>query len=181
MQVARAASGRLIELPSWLLWTAIGLVAAVALAWGYLVDMEPVPARPADLTTSVGTDWYRTRPEDPGLATGAYVARIPAEMRARGEAYSDSRLWAWVMRLAAVLLASTLVLATALASRIQTAAKRRARAFPADFATAVFYFVALFALTLPAEVYPTFVRPHRFGFSDQGFSSWLQDTLIDWA
>lgn len=181
MQVTRAASGRLIELPSWLLWTAIGLVAAVALAWGYLVDMEPVPARPADLTTRVGTEWYRTLPEDPGLATDAYVARIPAEVRARGEAYSDSRLRAWVNCLAALVLASTLVLATGLASRIQTAAKRRAWAFLADFATAVVYFVALCTLTLPAEIYADFVRPHRFGFSDQRFSAWLQDTLIDWG
>ena len=46
MQVARAASGRLIELPSWLLWTAIGLVAAARChplaCWG--VDEASLPS-----------------------------------------------------------------------------------------------------------------------------------------
>lgn len=39
----------------------------------------------------------------------------------------------------------------------------------------------LHALSLPVEIYAKFVRPHRFGFSDQPFVAWLDDDLVNWA
>lgn len=50
-----------------------------------------------------------------------------------------------------------------------------------DAAVAVPYFVVLDAFSLPADVYATFVRPHRAGFSDQSFAGWLGDSLVNWG
>jgi STE24 endopeptidase len=155
-------------------------VAALGLLWGGWAGREPAPARPADLTARVDASWYDALPRDPAAATAAYLARIPLEMRARGEAYSDTRLVAFALRLATVIAATAFLCATGFGARVRDAAGRALRRQTAvDVIVALLYFVALYALTLPAEVYATFVRPHRFGFSDQSFGSWLADDLTN--
>jgi STE24 endopeptidase len=166
----------------WLAGAAIVLVAALALLWGWSVGRQPAPARPADLTTRVDAGWYDALPLDPAAATAAYLARIPPDMRARGEAYSDTRLLAFGLRVLVLLAATALLCSTAFAARIRNAIGSAFRKQTGvDLVVALLYFVALYALTLPAEVYATFVRPHRFGFSDQSFGSWLADDVTNWA
>ncbi len=36
-------------------------------------------------------------------------------------------------------------------------------------------------LSLPVEIYATFLRPRRFGFSEQAFGAWLGDSLVNWG
>jgi STE24 endopeptidase len=50
-----------------------------------------------------------------------------------------------------------------------------------DAAIAAQYFVALYALSLPAQVYADFVRPRRAGLSAQSFGAWLVDDLLNWG
>jgi STE24 endopeptidase len=166
----------------WVAGATIVLVAALALLWGWSVGRDPSAARPADLTKRVDAAWYDALPLDPAVATAAYLARIPPDMRARGEAFSDTRLIAFGLRVLVLLAATAFLCSTAFAARIRNAIGSAFRKQPGvDLVVALLYFVALYALTLPAEVYATFVRPHRFGFSGQSFASWLADDLTNWA
>ena len=166
----------------WLAGAVILAVAALALLWGESVSREPAPARPADLTTPVDATWYDTLPLDPAAATAAYLDRIPADTRARGEAYSNTRMVAFVFRVAILLVATAFLLITWFGVRVRDAAGTVLRRKPlVDAVAALTYFIALYALTLPAEVYASFVRPHRFGFSDQPFGGWIVDSLTNWA
>jgi len=165
-----------------LVWTMILGIVVAALAWGSMVGAEAVPPRPRDLTTPVDAAWYATLPADADSATAAYLARVPAEMRARGEAYSDTRLRAFWLRLATLIAATALLSSTAFGARLRDAAARRfSSASMIDAAVAFQYFVAMLGLSLPAEIYARFVRPHRFGFADQPFAAWLSDYLVEWG
>jgi len=163
-------------------WSLIGVVGIVALAWGWSVGHEPVPARPIDLTTPVPATWYANLPLDPVAATNAYLARIPGEMRERGERYSDTRMLTFDLRVLSLVLATIVLCATRMASHARELAERvlSRRAF-VDTAVALQYFIALFLLSLPVEIYATFLRPHRFGFSEQSFSAWIGDSLVNWG
>jgi len=57
--------------------------------------------RIAARTTAIGPDWHANFPADPAAATQAYLDRVPAEARARGDAYMDGRYVALAGRLAA--------------------------------------------------------------------------------
>lgn len=103
-------------------------------------------------------------------------------MRERGERYSDTRMLAFETRVLGLVLVTLALGATRFAAQ---ARERAARAFSrralVDFTVALQYFIALYVLTLPVEIYATFLRPRRFGFSDESFGAWLGDSLINWA
>jgi len=165
-----------------IVWGLIGLVAVAALAWGWSVGGEPVPARPSDLTTAVPAAWYANLPLDPVAATNAYFARIPAEMRERGEKYSDTRMLAFDLRVLSLILATLILCATRMAAQARELAERvLPRRTLIDTAVALQYFIALYVLSLPVEIYATFLRPRRFGFSDQPFVAWLGDNFVNWG
>ncbi len=164
------------------IWGLIGAVGAAALVWGWSVGNEGVPARPSDQTTAVPTSWYANLPLDPAAATNAYLARIPAEMRERGEQYSDTRMLALELRILSLILATGFLCATRMAANARERVGRAiARRWLVDLVVALQYFIALFLLSLPTEVYATFVRQHRFGFSDQPFAAWISDSLVNWG
>jgi STE24 endopeptidase len=166
----------------WILVAAVAAVAAVAIAWGWSVGREPVPARPSDQTAAVSLSWYVDLPLEPEAATNAYLARIPASMRERGERYSDTRMLAFELRVLTLILATGFICATRMAAKARECAGRVvSRRALVDLAVALQYFVVLYALSLPAEIYATFLRQHRFGFSDQSFGAWLGDSLVNWG
>ena len=163
-------------------WGLICSVGAAGLVWGWLVGNQAVPARPGDQTTAVPTSWYTSLPLDPEAATNAYLARIPAEMRERGERYSDTRMSAFQLRMLSLILATGLLCATRVAASARELVGRAiSRGWVVDLAVALQYFIALYLLSLPAEIYATFVRQRRFGFSDQPFAAWLSDSLVNWG
>jgi STE24 endopeptidase len=164
------------------LWGIVVSIAVASLGWGAWKGTQAVPPRPADQTVAVDADWYRHVPLAPSLATDAYLARIPAAMRERGEIVADSHLVAFSLRLLTLIVATLAICASGFAARMRDNAQRlSSRPLVVDSLVALQYFVALFALNLPASVYAGFVLPHRFGFSDQPFAAWLVDDLVNWA
>jgi STE24 endopeptidase len=163
----------------------LGLVILISLAaaivWGVVVDGEPPVPRAKDLTTQVDAAWYESLPLDPDKATQAYLDRVPQDMRARGEAVSQTRYWVFTARIATLVLAASLFLFSGAASSLREIVSPRIAWKPAQDAVMAFAFLAvLFAITLPLDVYAGFVRARHFGFSEQPFSAFLQDTVINW-
>ena len=157
-------------------------VALVVVGCGLYVESRPVPPRAVDQTLPADAAWYAHLPMNPEAATAAYLARIPADMRAKGERYGNTRLVALALQLVNLVAATALLCAVRLGWRLRSMAGRVARrALVADALVALGYFLVLFVLTLPAELYAGFARPRLFGFSDQGFGSWLSDTAIESA
>jgi hypothetical protein len=103
-------------------------------------------------------------------------------MRDKGERYSDTRLLAFVLRVVNLLAATLSLCAVRFGVRLRGLAQKFSRqAVVIDAVVALGYFVTIFVLTLPGELYTGFLRPHLFGFSEQRFGAWLVDTATSWA
>jgi STE24 endopeptidase len=162
---------------------AAALVALLgALCWGFYAGSRPAPPRAQDLVAPVSHDWRETLPRDPQLAAQAYLARVPAEMRERGEAVSRTRYWVWGARIALTLGAAALFLFSGAAGALAGATARLTRL---AWLQAALFTIALFAwlefVFMPIDVYAGYVRPRTFGFADRPFSSWLGDHVLQWA
>src|SRR5262245_49507217 len=139
----------------------IALVAA--LSWGFYAASQPAPHRADELAIQVSPEWYETLPRDPALATQAYLDRVPAEMRARGEAVSRTRYWVWGARVALTIGAMGLLLFSAAAGALADGVGKITRLAWLQavlFALALFAF--LFFVFMPIDVYAGYVRPRMF-------------------
>lgn len=82
-----------------------------------------------------------------------YPARIPAAMRARGEAVSDARLAGFGLRLLTLIAATIAICASGFAVGMRRLAQRASqRPLIVDALVVLQYFVALYVLNLPADI-----------------------------
>ena len=106
---------------------AISLLFALvvgAVGWGLLVSSQAVPPRIAERTIAADAAWYAALPTDPVAATDAYLRRIPAEVRAKGDAYEATRYPVVALRIVTLIAATAFVLFSGLAGRMRDAATR---------------------------------------------------------
>jgi STE24 endopeptidase len=153
-----------------------------ALGWGFHAGGQPAPPRAQDMTAVVTDAWRAALPRDPQAATEAYLARVPAEMRARGEAVSQTRYYVFGARVALTLGAICLFLFSGAAAQLAAGLGRLKRMdWAQDMLFAAALFGLLYLILLPVDVYAGFVRPRHFGFADRPFADWLRDRSLDWA
>jgi STE24 endopeptidase len=118
----------------------------------------------------------RTTRLDPQVATDQYLASVPAEARARSDAYFEGGYW---LRLWTFLYGSGVLLAllhTGWSRRMREAASRLTRLGPLQAAA---YWIMLFTATtvvaVPLTIYQGFVRERQYGLSTQTFGAWAGD------
>jgi STE24 endopeptidase len=119
---------------------------------------------------------------DPAAATAAYLATMPADKKARSDAYFEGGYWImlWGFLIdAAILLA---LLHFGVSRWIRSAAARFTRRLPLQTALYGLAFVlVVFLLSLPWSIYTDFIREHQYGLATQTFAGWMGDALKDLA
>lgn len=115
---------------------------------------------------------------DPVAATRAYLATVPAEKKARSDAYFEGGYWLilWDFLLSAGVY--LLLLVTGWSARMRDRAERVTRFAP--LRTALYwvqFLIVTSVLVFPLTVYAGFVREHAYGLATQGFGSWFGDQL----
>jgi STE24 endopeptidase len=147
------------------------------LAVATLVLTMPAPQQ-GDTAPSVPFLAQASDQFDPVAATRAYLATVPADKKARSDAYFEGgywlMLWGFLMSAAVYLL----LLVTGWSARMRDLAERVTR-FTA-LRTALYwvqFLIVTSVLALPLTVYAGFVREHAYGLATQGFGSWLGDQL----
>ena len=176
------------------LWAVLtGILLAALGGWGLAGDENPsqkagAPAA-APASTSPGVDAAAPgftvpaaargtagAPFDPAAATEAWLATVPADKRARSDAYFEGGYWLqlWNFLLGAAI--ALLLLAGRWSSRMRDLAERITRRKPLQtllyFAQ---YVLVSTLLTFPLTVYEGFFREHAYGLATQGFGAWLGD------
>ncbi|HUR93186.1 MAG TPA: M48 family metallopeptidase [Gemmatimonadales bacterium] len=118
-------------------------------------------------------------PFDPDAATDAYLATVPADLRARSDAYTEGGYWVqgWGFLLSAAIL--LFLLRGGWSRRMREWAERRSRRAPArTFLYTMLFTLIVTFLTFPFTVYVGFVREHAYGLATQGFGGWLRDQAV---
>jgi STE24 endopeptidase len=109
-------------------------------------------------------------------ATNAYLAQIPADARARSDAYFEGGYWMilWDFVYGAILL--LLVLNLGWSAAMRNFAERVTRFKPVH---TIVYWVQYLLLTsilgFPLSVYEDYFREHKYGLATQTFGPWMGD------
>ncbi len=143
---------------------------------GSLVQAQPTPTpTPASLTsTSAGP-----KSLDPAAATRAWLATVPAEKKARSNAYFEGGDWLILWNFLLAVAIAVFLLASGLSARLRDFAERLTRSKilqPALYA--IPYVVILFLLSFPLVVYSDFFRERAYGLANQSFGPWFGEQLI---
>jgi STE24 endopeptidase len=112
------------------------------------------------------------------VATNAYLAQIPADARARSDAYFEGGYWMilWDFLYGTAVLLLLLNLGWSAAMR--NFAERITRFKPLQtFVYWVQYLLATSILGFPLSVYEDYFREHKYGLATQTFGPWMGDQL----
>ena len=111
---------------------------------------------------------------DPAAATAEYLARLPADARARSDAYFEGGYWLILWNLVVALTLAWVLLRTGLSVKLRDFAERRfkIRAFQVA-AYAMGYILLMTLLTLPWDFYTEYVREHQYHMSNLTAGAWF--------
>ncbi len=128
---------------------------------------------PAPVLPSIAPD------ADPATATRAWLDTVPADKRAKSDAYFEGGYWLilWNFLLSSAI--SILLLSTGLSARMRDFAERTTRfRFFQVALYAIPYICLTSLLSFPLDVYQNYFREHTYGLATQTFGPWFREQLI---
>jgi len=155
------------------------LLAALFLAASFsLAVCTPVRAQEISAAPTAAPAPSIAPGADPATATRAWLDTVPAEKRAKSDAYFEGGYWLilWNFLLATAI--SIFLLSSRLSARMRDFAERMTRFKAMQVVLYVIAFVLVVAvLTFPLTVYQDFFREHKYGLATQTFGPWLIDQI----
>ena len=152
------------------------LVLLLILACVPVAMPQSSPAAPANAAPSAGPAF------DVKAATDAYLATVPADKKARSDAYFEGGYWLqlWDFLIGAVI--AIFMLQSGLSARMRDWAGRISSW---RGVRRLIYFVQFLLFTtivqFPMAVYEGYVREHKYGLATQTFGPWMRDQLVGLA
>jgi STE24 endopeptidase len=151
----------------------LSVLAACLIATNALHAQEISPASPQSSTSE------RVGSFDPAEATKAWLATVPADKRAKSDAYFEGGYWLilWDFLLTAAI--SILLLQSRISGRLRDFAERLTRFKTLQVVAYAIPFVLITAvLSFPLNLYENFFREHKYGLATQTFGPWFSEQLI---
>ena len=136
-------------------------------------DSSPSPAP----TLNVPTEAVNV--VDPAAATRSWLASVPADKRAKSDAYFEGGYWLilWDFLLSAAI--SIFLLQSRISARLRDFAERTTRFKTMQVVSYAIPFILLtVVLSFPLAVYEGFFREHQYGMATQTFWPWFGEQLI---
>src|SRR5947208_13327341 len=116
---------------------------------------------------------------DPAAATQAWLASVPRDQREKSDAYFEGGYWLILWNFLLAVAISTFLLASRISARMRDFAERRSRFTALQVSLyAIPYFVLVYVLSFPLNLYEYFYREHQYGFATQTFAPWFREQLI---
>jgi STE24 endopeptidase len=160
----------------------VGAAVVSALVWGFTTGTQPVPARVVDHEARADSAWSTSLPRDPAAATAAFLARVPADVRARGDAFGNATRVSLVARNLVLFGSVVILMFSGAAAAMRNYARRvTSRVVLQDALVTLGTLAFLFLLSLPVETYSGFVRMRHAGLSHMSYTGWLRDAALNWA
>jgi STE24 endopeptidase len=115
---------------------------------------------------------------DPATATRAWLDTVPADKRAKSDAYFEGGYWLILWNFLVNAAIAIFLLGSGISARLRDWAERRTRFKAMQVALYAIAFLILNAvLTFPLSVYEGFYREHQYGLATQTFGGWFGDQL----
>ena len=115
---------------------------------------------------------------DPVEATNALLATVPADQRAKSNAYFEGGYWLLLWNFLVAAGISIFLLASGLSARLRDFAEGRAKSRTLQVVIySVGYILIVAALSFPLLFYQDFIREHQYGFATQTFGPWFAEQL----
>jgi STE24 endopeptidase len=131
------------------------------------------------LALCIGNNCQAQEIFDADAATNTYLASVPAEDRAKSDAYFEGGYWLLLWGTLYSIFAAWILLHFGISSKMRTWAESVGRfRFLHNYIYAVQYLVASFVLAFPWTVYAAYFREHQYGLANQTFGPWFTEQLI---
>jgi STE24 endopeptidase len=119
---------------------------------------------------------------DVKAAVDAYLATVPAEQRARSDAYFEGGYWLQLWDFLSTVVVMWILLRFRWSARMRDLAERlvRFRALQTVIYWILFV-VVVEVITFPLTIYEGYFREHKYGLSNQTLAQWMQDQLVGLA
>jgi STE24 endopeptidase len=144
-----------------------------------LTFLSPVPAQQISPSPPISSTIAAAKSFDPVEATKAWLNTVPAERRAKSDAYFEGGYWLlfWNFLLGAAI--SLFLLASRSSARLRDFAERMTQSKTLQVAIyTVAYVLIAAALSFPLAFYQLFLREHQYGLATQTFGPWFAEQLI---
>jgi STE24 endopeptidase len=120
-----------------------------------------------------------TKSFDPAAATREWLATVPTDKRKKSDAYFEGGYWLilWNFLLAAAI--SIFLLTSRMSARLRDFGERITRFKSLQAACyAIPYFLLVYVLSFPLNLYEHFFREHQYGLATQSFLPWFREQLM---
>ncbi|HEX8078211.1 MAG TPA: M48 family metalloprotease, partial [Chthoniobacterales bacterium] len=153
----------------WILILALCLFSSAA----PVLAQEASPSSTAYPTPSIAPG------TDPATATRAWLDTVPADKRAKSDAYFEGGYWLILWNFLLSVAISIFLLASRISARLRDFAERTT---PVKFLQIVLYAIPMllliFLLGFPLHVYEHFFREHAYGMATQTFGQWFREQVL---
>jgi STE24 endopeptidase len=139
---------------------------------------ETAPIKSPTLTIPAGAVATPGQKFDPAAATKAWLDSMPADKRAKSDAYFEGTYWLllWNFLLGAAI--ALLLLNARISARMRDFAERTTRFKAMQVVLYMLPYILLTSvLTFPLNVYENFFRQHQYGMANQTFGPWFGDQV----
>ena len=153
-----------------ILLLALSLLSAASPAFAQAPSASPEPTSYPTPSIALGTD--------PATATRAWLDTVPADKRARSDAYFEGGYWLilWNFLMSAAI--ALFLLASGISARIRDFAERITRFKAMQVVIYAMAFIILNALlSFPLAAYEGFYREHQYGMATHNFAGWFGDQV----
>ena len=150
----------------------LGICLCFALPRADFAQPTPAPA-PSSVAPNIPPE------ADPATATRIWLDTVPADQRAKSDAYFEGGYWLilWNFLLGAAI--SVFLLSSRISAKLRDFAERKSRFKALQVALyAIPYILLTVILTFPLTVYEGFFREHQYGMATQTFGPWFAEQLI---
>ena len=115
---------------------------------------------------------------DVNAATNAYLEQIPADKRARSNAYFEGGSWMILWDFLYGVAVALILLNARISAKMRDLTERITRFKPLQtFLYWVEYSIVVGVMTFPLTVYEDYFREHKYGLATQTFGPWMADQL----
>ena len=151
----------------------VGACLTVAVSNGAHAQQAPTPPPAARISAANPSSF------DAAAATQAWLDTVPADKRAKSDAYFEGGYWLilWNFLLAVAISIFLLASRTSAALRDSAECKSRFKAIQVSL-YAIPYLLLVYLLSFPLNFYENFYREHQYGFATQSFLPWFREQLI---